>query len=80
MGNAACAPRDVFLKYNSYMLNFLNEMIKYISGVATKIEPHKHGEPIVIDLMVFRKKFEKLNDQLRDLFLKALKAEYRGSG
>lgn len=55
-------------------------MVEYINGVAVQTEPHKHFEPILIDLMVYREEFEKLNTKKRILFLEALKAEYIGSG
>ena len=80
MPNQACSPRNVFFRWNDEISNLLDGIIKYINGVAEQIEPHKHFEPILIDLMVYREKVEKLDAKKRILFFEALEAEYISSG
>lgn len=80
MPNQACSPKDVFFRFKEETLNLLGEIVKYINGVAVQTEPHKHFEPILIDLMVYREAVEKLDAKKRILFFEALEAEYIASG
>ncbi len=80
MPNQACSPIDVFFCWDNETKDLLGKMIEYINGVAIQTEPHKHFEPILIDLMLYREEVEKFDAKKRILFFEALKAEYLGSG